>query len=130
MCRYLLSLLFLLTISISYGQENGSVWGHVSDAQLDNEPLLFAEVTLKDSPRSVQTNFHGNFELNDIKPGNHTIVIRYLGYEPAEIEVVVAENQVTRMDYSMGQLTYSDSNAEVAKSDSAPTSYLSSSGQN
>ena len=127
MKRYLFYLFFLSAISLSFGQENGNVWGHISDAELDDEPLIFAEVELKGSSRSVQTNFHGNFELNDLKPGNYELIIRYLGYESVEIPIVVAENRVTRIDYSMGQLNNIAQAADVANEDS--TAYPTSPGE-
>lgn len=103
MPKYLLLTLFLVSFSFAFGQDKGGIWGHVSDSELDDEPLLFAQVELKGSSRSIQTNFHGNFELNNLEPGDHTLVIQYLGYENIEIPVVVDKDQITRLEFSMGR---------------------------
>ncbi len=50
--------------------------------------MLFAHVQIKNTPISVQTNFHGNFEITGIDPGNYTLLVSYLGYETIEIPII------------------------------------------
>jgi len=59
---------------------------------MNNEPLIFAHVQLQDTNVSTQTNFHGNFELSNLKPGDYNLVIRYPGYEPRIIPVSLKES--------------------------------------
>lgn len=90
----LCSLLFTATL---FAQNQGSIIGNIVDKEMNNEPLLFASVSIKDTSRSVQTNFHGNFEIPDIDPGNYTLAISYLGYETLEVSVEVNKNEVTEI---------------------------------
>ncbi len=64
---------------------------------MNNEPLLFANVQLKNTSQSIQTNFHGNFEIHDLKAGDYTLVISYLGYETLEIPIRIEENKTTQV---------------------------------
>lgn len=89
--------LSLLFTTLLFSQKQGSVIGTILDKEMNNEPLLFANVQMKNSPKSVQTNFHGNFEIPDIDPGNYTLVVSYLGYETLEIPVSIEENKTTQV---------------------------------
>ncbi|WP_297798540.1 carboxypeptidase-like regulatory domain-containing protein [uncultured Eudoraea sp.] len=91
-----LALVFSLLFSVLlFSQQEGSVVGTILDKEVFNEPLLFANVQLKNTTKSTQTNFHGNFELHDIKAGNHILVVSYLGYETLEIPITIEENKTT-----------------------------------
>ncbi|MFS4455138.1 carboxypeptidase-like regulatory domain-containing protein [Maribacter sp. 2304DJ31-5] len=84
----------LLSFSLSFAQDSGIVSGKILDAEMYNEPLLMAQVTLKNTEWSTRTNFNGNFEILDVTPGTYIIQITFLGYEPIErsIEIVGDSN--------------------------------------
>ncbi len=79
-------------VSMAYSQDTGSISGRISDGEIPDEPLLFAQVYLSDTEISAQTNFHGNFELTNILPGDYTLNVAYLGYETLQIPISVSEN--------------------------------------
>lgn len=81
------------------------VRGTITDLEIHNEPLFFANVVLKDSAVKVQTNFHGNFEIVDVAPGKYTLIISYLGYEPLEIPVEVKGREVVVVNRGMRALS-------------------------
>lgn len=70
-------------------QNIGSVQGKVLDAEMFNEPLLMASVSLEATEFLTTTNFNGNFELRDVTPGTYTLLISFLGYETLEKEIEV-----------------------------------------
>ncbi|MGB5227927.1 MAG: carboxypeptidase-like regulatory domain-containing protein, partial [Eudoraea sp.] len=81
-----LALVFSLFITtLMFSQQQGSVVGTILDKAMNNEPLLFANINIKNTPTTVQTNFHGNFEIDNINPGEYTLVVSYLGYETIEV---------------------------------------------
>jgi len=93
-----LALVFSLLFSaLLFSQQEGSVAGTILDKEMNNEPLLFANVQLKNTSKSIQTNFHGNFEIHDIKAGDYTLVVSYLGYETLEIPISIEEDKTTRV---------------------------------
>lgn len=101
MHRALLFIFFLFISSISLSQDLGSIKGHITDGQLQDEPLLFAQVSLKNTSFTTETNFHGNFEFNYIETGDYILTINYLGYETLEIPVTVAKENLTIVDRSL-----------------------------
>lgn len=89
--------LSLLFTTFLFSQEQGSVIGTILDKEMNNEPILFAHVQIKNTPIGVQTNFHGNFEIASIDPGNYTLLVSYLGYETLEIPISIEENKTTQV---------------------------------
>ena len=117
MKKLTLSLFSVMICSLCFAQQKGDIWGNITDFELDNEPLVFAQVELEGTSKNVQTNFHGNFEITDIVPGEYTLVISYLGYETLELPVVVESDRITRLQKEMRARTFvSDGNIEIVTS--------------
>lgn len=118
-------LLFLMFFATSiYSQAEGTLAGTITDREVLNEGLVFAEVKLKDTDIKVQTNFRGNFEIKDLEPGSYTVVVDYLGYETLEMPVVIKENEVTHIASSMAakQLSMEDMTLlDTARGNKVPT---------
>ena len=119
MMRNLFVFSLMLITSMLSAQEFGAVKGTILDEELNNDPLMFARVELKDTAVNVQTNLHGNFEIDRIEPGTYTLVIRYLGYESSEVPVSIEENKVTYIhkglhakSISLGEVAGLESSAE------------------
>ena len=105
MGKGILIIIFSIFTVVSFSQETGSISGRITDAEMDLEPLLFAHINLKDSDVSVQTNFHGNFEIEGISPGKHILTVSFPGYERLEIPVTVVVNQNTRIERSLSAMS-------------------------
>lgn len=88
----------LLFSTLLFSQSQSVIKGSVRDNAMNNEPMLLANIELKGSDTSYQSNFHGNFEISDIDPGTHIVVISYAGYETEEIIVVVEENKMSQIE--------------------------------
>ncbi|MCM4165398.1 MULTISPECIES: TonB-dependent receptor [unclassified Arenibacter] len=80
----LLLISFLLLQWFVYAQDNITVRGTIMDN--DNLPLPGASVVVKGTTTGTQTDFDGNFVLDNV-PGNGTLVFSYLGYTTLEISV-------------------------------------------
>ncbi|WP_281541987.1 carboxypeptidase-like regulatory domain-containing protein [Maribacter aestuarii] len=92
MKRILITLLMLVT-AFSYAQSTGVVGGKILDAELFNEPLAMATVSLQKTDWSTQTNFNGNFEILDVAPGSYILEIRFLGYESTTLPIEVSADK-------------------------------------
>jgi hypothetical protein len=125
--KYLvLTLAFLVSLSL-FSQEQASVRGTILDKEMFNEPLLFAKVQVKDTPIKVQTNFHGNFEIDGLDPGEHTLIVSYLGYETLELVISVDENRTTEVISELQAKTIDMQDIAQVKVNSNQTIYLASS---
>jgi hypothetical protein len=108
--KNLLVLLLLLCTASMYSQTAGSLVGTITDQEVFNEGVVFAEVRLKNTDVKVQTNFRGNFEIKDVEPGTYTLEVSYAGYETLEIPVIIKGMEVTHIASSMAakQLSMED----------------------
>ena len=87
---FVLTIYLLTSAAVSQAQV---LKGTVSDAAT-GEVLIGASIQLKGTTSGTITDIDGRFELKDLKEGNHRLVISYIFYRTAEIDVEVkAENQ-------------------------------------
>jgi iron complex outermembrane receptor protein len=68
----------------------GTISGRITEKQTQ-EGLPRATVAVKGTPISVITDNDGNYLLQKIKPGKHTLTISYVGYITTEITVEVTD---------------------------------------
>jgi sporulation protein YlmC with PRC-barrel domain len=96
--KNVLLIAMLCVIGNLFSQNKGTIVGKVSDIELNDEPILFAQIEIKNSSKTAQTNFHGNFEISDVAPGDYTLVFSFLGYETIEVPVKVKNNETIRVN--------------------------------
>ncbi len=99
--RHLVTLFTILLAFSLQSQDNGSVSGKILDAELYNEPLLMASISLKGTAWSARTNFNGNFEISDVTPGKYIMQIRFLGYEDVLLPIVIDQDNTTHINHSL-----------------------------
>ncbi|UII74588.1 TonB-dependent receptor [Flagellimonas sp. HMM57] len=100
--------LFLLILTLVFTTEmiaqgtTGSIVGKLTDKELNNEPLAFANVLIKGTTTGTTSDFDGLYEIAGVEPGTYTVVYSYLGYETIEIpNVEVVADKVTNIDVPM-----------------------------
>ncbi len=96
----ILTISFLLFQSLLFAQSTLSISGTVNDS--DGMPLPGASIVVKGSTAGTQTDFDGNFTLDNV-PSNGTLVVSYIGY--ASQEVLVANR--TRITITLSNDTQS-----------------------
>ncbi len=79
----ILTLLFLLSISIGYSQNYGEIHGRVID-YTTGDPILYATVSTEYGGKLIGTitDEEGKFRLKPLQPGKYALVVSYLGYKP------------------------------------------------
>lgn len=127
MKKTLFFLAFICTINL-FAQEEGAIRGTIFDMEMNNEPLLFADVQIKDTKFKTQTNFRGNFEISNVEPGSYILKITFLGYESYEVPVeILASNtlEITQglqaQTLSLSDMSFADENT-IQNSETALTS--------
>lgn len=108
----------LLFTGLLFAQDYGTVKGTILDKEVNNEPLMFASVMLKDTDMAVETNLHGNFEIEGIVPGLYTLIISYPGYEERRLPLEVTLDRVNFIQEGLGAKKISL--AEVAGNEGKP----------
>lgn len=67
--------------------KNGKIEGVVLDNEVENEPLAFATITVKNTDFETNSDLDGSFSFN-LKPGNYVLEVQFLGYETIELRDV------------------------------------------
>ncbi|MFC4220671.1 SusC/RagA family TonB-linked outer membrane protein [Flagellimonas marina] len=80
----LLTISFLLFQALLFAQNNGTVSGTVTDGQ--GQPLPGASVILVGTTNGVQTDFDGNYTLNNVSSSG-TLAFSYIGFATQEIPI-------------------------------------------
>lgn len=79
-------LIFILVLFIGHiaMAQKGTVKGKLTDKEINNEPLSFANVVIKGTTIGVTTELDGTYEIK-LDPGSYTIVFSFLGYKTIEV---------------------------------------------
>ena len=103
--RFVIFSIAMIIAVFSFSQE-GTIRGTITDGDT-GEPLMFTSVFIKDTnpPFGAQTDLDGNYEIR-IPEGLYTLEVSYVGYASKTItDVMVKENEVTILDFSMVEET-------------------------
>lgn len=87
------------SLSCAAQQNNGKIKGNITTS--DGEPAAGVNVILKNSKYGTIANEDGNFELNRVKPNTYTLQISLTGYETAQQEITVNENETTTINLQL-----------------------------
>ncbi|SDR77829.1 iron complex outermembrane recepter protein [Gillisia sp. Hel1_33_143] len=88
--KQLLLLCIMLTGSLMLSQ-NSQVYGIVNDANM--HPLSSVTVLLKGLNKGTLSNNKGEFYFYDLKDGNYTLTISYIGFKTKEISFSITNNE-------------------------------------
>lgn len=101
MKRILTMLLLAAVVQVS-AQDTGSVAGKLSDKEMNNDPLPFANILIKGTTTGTTSDFDGLYEIADLEPGTYTVVFSFLGYETVEVpDVTVEAGKVSTINMAM-----------------------------
>ena len=88
----------------SESQQNGTIKGFVLDEENNNEPLVFAEIIVKNSETKTESAIDGSFHLN-LKQGIYNLQMRFIGYKTIEINnIKVTSNNTTNLNQTLAAL--------------------------
>lgn len=92
----------LITTSIIFGQNKGSIAGKLIDKEYNNEPLPFANVLIKGTTTGTTSDIDGLYGFENLTPGPIILIFSFVGYETQEVTVDVVANKVTTVNIPMG----------------------------
>jgi len=103
--KFKLIVITLLFTVLGFAQTKGTIKGVVTDKDLNNEPLPFANVVVKGQNIAVNTDENGSFSIA-IVPGEYILEFSFLGYENATEKVIVPETKSLLLINSIGSGSY------------------------
>ena len=97
-----LTIVLFFTFIIGFAQ-NGSIAGKVLDKEVNNDPLPFANISIKGTTKGTTSDFDGLYQISEVAPGTYTLVVSFVGYKTKEIpNVVVTAGKTTTIDVILG----------------------------
>ncbi len=108
MNKFLLYLVFFLIIpSTVHAGITGKIAGKITD-QETGEPLPGVNVIIEGTKLGDASNADGHFSINNIPPGEYTVVFSAVGYQKKSfIKVKVSVDFTTRLDVKLSSEVYS-----------------------
>lgn len=101
MKHFFSAILYLFSHAV-LAQQTGGISGVLTDKEVNNEPLPFANVLIKGTTIGTTTDFNGFYEILNLAPGNYTIAFSYLGYETVTVrDVLVAAGKISAVNTLM-----------------------------
>jgi len=91
----------LMFCVLGFSQSKGKVAGLITDADVNNEAMPFVNVMIKGTTIGTATDMDGKYDLS-VVPGNHILIVSFVGYETVEIPFEVKANQTTTVNKAIG----------------------------
>lgn len=101
MKRTLHFLFFIFCMQSVLAQETGTLKGTVVDEET-GETLIGANIIIVGTYKATSSDFVGNYELENIKPGDYSIKFSYIGYADKIFNgITIKKGQVETLDVKM-----------------------------
>ncbi len=81
-------------------EKNAKIVGKVTNAN-SGEPLIGANILLKETSIGASTDADGMFKINNLAPGNYTIVANYIGFVKKEKSITVIANRTIEVNFQL-----------------------------
>ncbi len=94
--------ILLFLIFTGFAQTTGTIKGVVKDATT-GDPLQEALITVAGTYLGDVSDFHGEFEIRNVPPGKHLLLVSLLGYQKMELGVNVQAGEITQVSIQMKQ---------------------------
>ena len=96
---------FLLLTVLGFAQNKGTITGILTDKDLNNEPLPFANIQVKGTNIGSTTNEVGKYSIS-IEPGSYTLIFSFVGYENIEEKIVIKAGETVTLNKALGSGSY------------------------
>ncbi|NBC17194.1 MAG: TonB-dependent receptor [Bacteroidetes bacterium] len=80
--------------------QDATIVGTVTDAQ-DGQPLIGANVILDGTTQGTATDIDGEYRIEDVAPGEHTLAFSYTGYQTTQRTITVAAGETMTVDAAL-----------------------------
>lgn len=103
--KFKLSLIVLLISVLGFAQNKGTITGILTDKEMNNEPLPFANAVIKGTTTGTTTDENGKYTFN-VASGDYVIQFSFIGYENAEEKITVIAGETITINKALGSGSY------------------------
>ena len=98
--KKILFITFLIFGQLIIAQDKGTLKGLLTDKEVNNEPLPFANILVKGTTIGTTTDFDGNYILK-LPAGAHKIEFSFLGYKTITKDIIIKAGQTITINEVM-----------------------------
>ena len=106
------ALVVLCQLNFSFSQNNGSVYGFVTDSS-NGEALIGANVFITNLALGMATDINGYYVLQGIPSGSYEVSVSYVGYKILKQKVNIPDGDAIKLDLILREEVVSFSEVEV-----------------
>lgn len=96
----LYALALLLLPGLAFGQQRGTISGQVLDSETGEE-LPGANVLLVELGFGAATDISGQYEIDDVPPGNYTMRVTFVGYRQLQEQISLEAGETLEVNLEM-----------------------------
>ena len=93
--------------AFTFAQNTGTISGSLLDFESNDEPLIMAKVSIKETGAEVMSDENGVFKFENLAEGTYTLVSSFIGYETKNYEAKVISNKATTIKLHLRASTIS-----------------------
>ncbi|MEZ0609404.1 TonB-dependent siderophore receptor [Fibrella sp. WM1] len=79
--------------------QRGSVHGRI--VTQDGQPAAYVSITIKGTAKGTTTSDDGSYHLRHLAPGEHTLVVSFVGLQTQEQTITVTAGQTAQLDLTL-----------------------------
>jgi outer membrane receptor protein involved in Fe transport len=98
--KFRLLFITLFICAVAFSQNKGTVSGILTDKNINNEALPFANVVIKGTNITTSTDETGKYTLS-LAPGSYVIQFSFLGYETAETSFSIKSDETLTINKTL-----------------------------
>ena len=95
----LMGMMMVLITGIIAQQPAGIINGKIITA--DSKPAEGVTILIKNSAKNAVADNNGVFEIRNVQPGNHTLLVSLIGHQDAEQQVTVENGKITSISMQL-----------------------------
>ncbi len=96
--------LFILLLSLSAvlnsPEGKKTIYGKVTD-KATNTPITGANIIIKGSPIATVTDGKGEYKLENLTAGTHSVLVSYAGYQPKTLTADLTKAESVKLDFAL-----------------------------
>lgn len=97
----ILTMMSLSLVTIAKAQSTGSFKGKIIE-QATKQPIIGATIQIDDSQTGAATDVEGEFTINNLSVGSHTVTISSVGFQTKKIsEIIITSNKTYYSEYEL-----------------------------
>jgi len=95
--------MLVLTKSMLFAAEysGGNIKGHITTS--DGKPAEFVTVSIKELNKAIRSDEHGQYSLQNIKPGTYTLKVSFIGLESQEKTVTITGGKTIAVNFTLAE---------------------------